>query len=276
MGNLKLSIISINLNNEQGLRKTIESVISQTFTNFEYIVIDGASIDASVGVINEFSEKLTYWISEPDKGIYNAMNKGILKAKGEYLLFLNSGDWLADNLVVENFYRCSLKNDIIAGNCWLVDKKQEILLYKSKEVEDIDYEHFFKWESLPHQATFIRKRLFDLYGLYNEDLKILSDTEFVFKMLILNNVSYAHWDQVISFFDRNGISSDKNFEYISRKEREFIFTQSLPLVYKSYKKLYEVNLSLDEMNKEYKSLKEGKLKYLFKFILFVKQKMKDI
>lgn len=79
---MKLSIITINRNNAAGLRRTIESVVSQTYTDFEYIIIDGASTDGSVEVIKEYSDKITYWVSEPDTGIYNAMNKGILKAQG--------------------------------------------------------------------------------------------------------------------------------------------------------------------------------------------------
>jgi len=84
---MKLSIITVNLNNAAGLQKTIESVITQTFTDYEYIIIDGGSTDGSVDVIKQHADKITYWVSEPDKGIYNAMNKGILQAKGEYCLF---------------------------------------------------------------------------------------------------------------------------------------------------------------------------------------------
>ena len=97
----KLSIITINLNNAQGLEKTIKSVVSQTYSDYEYIIIDGASTDGSVDVIQEYRNKITYWVSEPDTGIYNAMNKGILKATGEYCQFLNSGDILVDNNVTE-------------------------------------------------------------------------------------------------------------------------------------------------------------------------------
>ena len=98
---MKLSIITINRNNAEGLRKTMESVLSQTYRDMEYIVVDGASTDQSVNVIKECVNQLKNedrrmkldWMSEPDTGIYNAMNKGIKKATGEYLLFLNSGDW---------------------------------------------------------------------------------------------------------------------------------------------------------------------------------------
>ena len=115
MYNPKLSIITINLNNAAGLRKTIESVVNQTFTDYEYLIIDGGSTDGSVEVIKEFADKITYWVSEPDKGIYNAMNKGILKARGEYLQFLNSGDWLVDNEVLFRVFSLNHFEDILYG-----------------------------------------------------------------------------------------------------------------------------------------------------------------
>jgi len=99
---MKLSIITINYNDKEGLRKTIESVLSQTWTDYEYLIIDGGSADGSLDVIREYEDKITYWISEKDNGIYNAMNKGIVKSKGAYLQFLNSGDYLVDNKVFEN------------------------------------------------------------------------------------------------------------------------------------------------------------------------------
>ncbi len=113
---VKLSIITVNLNNSAGLRKTIESIVKQTFKDFEYIIIDGGSTDGSAEVIKEFADKITYWVSEPDKGIYNAMNKGILHAKGEYLLFLNSGDWLADDDLLSKVFCEPRTADIIYGH----------------------------------------------------------------------------------------------------------------------------------------------------------------
>ena len=90
---MKLSIITVNLNNLEGLKKTYESVVCQTFTDYEWLVIDGGSTDGSREFIEEHQDKFAYWCSEPDKGIYNAMNKGIVRAKGEYLNFMNSGDY---------------------------------------------------------------------------------------------------------------------------------------------------------------------------------------
>jgi len=112
----KLSIITVNLNNAEGLRKTIESVVSQTYTDYEYIIIDGGSTDGCVEIIKQYEDKITYWVSEPDKGIYNAMNKGILKAKGEYCQFLNSGDWLIKESILHDIFSILPIADIIYGN----------------------------------------------------------------------------------------------------------------------------------------------------------------
>ena len=93
---MKLSIITINRNNAIGLEQTIKSVISLKYSNFEYIVIDGASTDNSIDIIRKYASSITFWISEPDKGIYNAMNKAVDFASGEYIFFLNSGDIFTD------------------------------------------------------------------------------------------------------------------------------------------------------------------------------------
>lgn len=98
---MKLSIITINFNNEKGLKKTLESVSIQTYKNFEFIIIDGGSTDNSVNIIKEYQPIITYWLSEPDKGIYNAMNKGIAQAHGEYCIFMNSGDTFYDASTIE-------------------------------------------------------------------------------------------------------------------------------------------------------------------------------
>ena len=109
----KLSIITVNLNNREGLRKTAESVVSQTYKDYEWIVIDGGSTDGSKELIEQYAEHISYWVSEPDKGIYNAMNKGIRQAHGEYFLFLNSGDSLCDDDIVESFCVGNFKEDIV-------------------------------------------------------------------------------------------------------------------------------------------------------------------
>ena len=113
---MKLSIITINLNNKEGLQKTIESIVNQTFRDYEFIIIDGGSNDGSIDVIELYKENITYWISEPDKGIYNAMNKGISIAKGEYYYFLNTGDRLISNDVLEKIFEDDPHESFICAN----------------------------------------------------------------------------------------------------------------------------------------------------------------
>ena len=150
----KLSIITINYNNTRGLEKTLSSVWNdQTYSNFEHIVIDGGSTDGSVDVIKKYADKLTYWVSEPDKGIYNAMNKGILKAKGEYLLFLNSGDYLCNEALSEIFSE-NFSEDIVYGNFTLLCKNGEKKIKTFSE--QVDYNLLYL-ESIGHQSTLIKR-----------------------------------------------------------------------------------------------------------------------
>jgi len=273
--NYKLSIITINRNNAEGLRKTIESVMSQTFTDYEFIVIDGASEDDSADVVKQFVDKITYWVSEPDNGIFNAMNKGILKATGEYILFLNSGDWLVDKNVIEDFYTLNSTANIITGDIFLWDN-HEAVLRKSPELEDIHYGKFYN-DSIPHPASFIKRKLFEDHGLYNESYKLVSDWEFFFNCLIINHCTYNHFDRPICYFDLTGISNSKEWRSLQEKEREMVLQNYLPLVYKAYKKIYNENLKLSSHEieyREYMNLKNGKFSLFVKFILLLKRVFK--
>lgn len=120
---MKLSIITINLNNLEGLKKTFESVFNQTFTDYEWIVIDGGSTDGSREFIEAHQDSFSYWSSEPDRGIYNAMNKGILQANGEYLSFLNSGDYYADSETLANVFCTNHEADILFG--YMIREKEK-------------------------------------------------------------------------------------------------------------------------------------------------------
>ena len=112
---MTLSIITINYNNAAGLEKTIKSVISQTCKRYEFIIIDGGSKDGSKDIIEKYQDQITYWVSEPDNGIYNAMNKGVKVAKGEYCIFMNSGDIFVDNDVIRDVFNIGFSADIITG-----------------------------------------------------------------------------------------------------------------------------------------------------------------
>ncbi|WP_198174942.1 glycosyltransferase family 2 protein [Spirosoma arboris] len=202
----KLSIITINYNNAQGLRKTIESVVSQENPDYEYIVIDGNSTDDSVVVIEQYADQITYWASESNRGIYGNMNQGIQEATGEYCLFLNSGDWLVPGALNRILPLC--KNfDIFYCNTYL-----SYTITRTKELrypKELTLFSFYK-RNINHQSTLIKTSLFDTYGLYNEKNRVHSDYEFWIKAIIMGNCSCKHLDDFLAYYDMNGISSKPN------------------------------------------------------------------
>lgn len=213
---LKLSIITINYNNDLGLEKTIKSVVNQNFENFEYIVIDGGSSDNSKGFIEKYQSKITYWISEKDNGIYHAMNKGIKQAKGEYCLFLNSGDYLFSDKVISEVFTHKQNEAIIA--CDMIFDNDSEKLEVSQQIDSLSFLYMMR-TSIWHPATFIKRDLFNKYGLYNESYKIAGDYDFFLKTTMVEFASYKHLPVALSVFDLKGISSNKKFELIAQTER---------------------------------------------------------
>lgn len=216
---MKLSIITINLNNLNGLRKTVESVLSQTWRGFEYLVIDGASKDESAEYLSVVSKDLTWWVSERDHGIYQAMNKGIEKATGEYLLFLNSGDFLTAENILEEVQSELTGEGIIYGDLTLIknDGTTEPKIYP----DQLTYSYVWE-QSLPHPATFIRRDLFDRVGPYNEKAKITADWQFFMLALFSLGTDYKHINRAITFFNLNGICNDpKNLKQIAQEKQQF-------------------------------------------------------
>lgn len=203
---MKLSIITINYNNQEGLKKTIESVVSQTMRDFEWIVIDGGSTDGSKEIIEQNKQHLDYWCSEPDKGIYHAMNKGIGASHGEYLMFLNSGDSLYDNKMLERVIPLLKDKDIYVGRINSIGRenasKEEQADFSS---EGILRKLTFTW--IPHQASFFKRTFFDTYGLYREDQKIVSDWWAFYKSLVMGNATIESLPLIISNYDVDGVSA---------------------------------------------------------------------
>lgn len=229
---MKLSIITINRNNANGLRRTIESVLNQTFSDFEYIVIDGASTDDSVAVIKEFESKIYQWVSEPDGGIYNAMNKGISKARGEYCLFLNSGDYLSNNSVLNDVFSPEIKEDIVYGSIKFCNNS-----FKAFPIpEELSLSYFYH-NSLPHPCSFIRRELFTHIGLYKEEYKIISDWVFFVIAICKYNVTLRRVDEVISVYDLSGLSSDIGNDKLVNMEEKLFFETEFPRIYSDYKRL---------------------------------------
>jgi len=210
---MKLSIITVNLNNRDGLQKTIDSVVSQTFRDFEWIVIDGGSTDGSKELIEQYADHFAYWVSEPDKGIYNAMNKGIKVAKGDYLQFLNSGDWLFDETALERIFSHCFDADIVYGDMGICEgNKIDIRKYSEK----LSFNYLLGY-SLGHCATFHKREILQ-EELYDEELKIVADWKF-FLTQALKNSKFEHLGETVSCFDTTGISSTGGHKVIAEREK---------------------------------------------------------
>jgi glycosyltransferase involved in cell wall biosynthesis len=205
---MKFSIITINKNNSSGLEKTIQSVINQTFNEFEYIIIDGNSTDESVEIIKKYGSKINYWVSEPDTGVYNAMNKGIQKAQGEYCLFLNSGDWLIDETTLIKLF-----DEIIhtseAGIYYTDSIATNHPYFQPPKKIEINY---LIVHNLNHQNSLIKRSLFLEHGFYNENFRIASDYEFWLREFWTFKTKFVYIKTKIAIYDSFGISSFSNFD----------------------------------------------------------------
>lgn len=218
------TIITINWNNATGLEKTMSSVLDQNCTDFEYIVVDGASTDGSVDVIKEYAEKFgdrLKWVSEKDKGIYNAMNKGIGMASGEYVQFLNSGDCLAALDVTERMLKVLKEKDfptILYGNMLKDMPDGRILRDRCFAGQDITFLGFYTG-TLNHSPAYIKRSLFDKYGLYDESLRIVSDWKWYLQAIVLGEEKPEYTDIDVTLFDMTGISeTNKDLDKAERRQ----------------------------------------------------------
>lgn len=211
-----LTVITINYNNNRGLRKTMESVRSQTYKGFEYIIVDGGSTDGSVDYINENLDIVAFWLSERDKGIYHAMNKGIRQSGGEYLLFLNSGDVFANESVLKEILPL-LKADIVYGDLVTVSKNEKRKNHKSFTNANVEN---LMVSTIWHPCSFICKNLFNAHGLYNEEFKLAGDYEFFIRVIIKYDASTYYCGKVIAEFDIEGVSNKAENVKLMDRERE--------------------------------------------------------
>ncbi|MDR0879030.1 MAG: glycosyltransferase [Treponema sp.] len=233
---MKLSIITVNRNNVVGLEKTIQSVVCQTFADFEYIVIDGNSDDGSVDIIKKYADKITWWISEPDSGIYNAMNKGIRKSTGEYCLFLNSADCLlAPETLQTVFAEIDCTADIYYSN-WSKSDGTYLAIPQNVDV------NYIIGHSINHQNMLIRRSLFIEHGFYNETLRIVGDTEFLLKEAWIYKTIFVHINTDIVLYDLRGISTvhaDKR-----ENEKKLVFKDIFGDISPSICELYDYRTSI--------------------------------
>lgn len=227
---MKLSIITINRNNEVGLEKTLQSVAAQTYKEFEYIIVDGASTDGSVEVIKKYESQFAHlkWVSEADSGIYNAMNKGLRMASGDYVQILNSADTLAAPEVTEQMLDALEKSgnpSILYGNMIKCFPNGQKLIDKSFSGREITMLGMYTG-TLNHDPAYIRRDLFEKYGYYDESLRIVSDWKWYLQAIILGDEKPQYVDLDVTLFDMTGIS-ETNKE-LDKAERHQVMEQLFP------------------------------------------------
>ncbi len=231
MGQL-ISIITVNLNNAAGLQKTIDSVLHQTYTGYEYLIIDGGSLDRSPFIIDQYVHRLRYWVSEPDRGIYHAMNKGIRQATGEYCLFLNSGDWLVDEQVLASIFAIDHTADLLVGDCNI--SENGAVVHVARPSAKLTLKSFIR-NTIPHQATFIKRDLFTRFGLYEEHYKLHADYDFWLRTIIIGQCSVERLNRIVADYNTAGLSSDVvNNPDIHREATEILAGYFPPTILNDY------------------------------------------
>lgn len=227
---MKYSIITINYNNKDGLEMTIKNVLGQTYKDYEYIIIDGGSTDGSLEVIKKYASQIDFWVSEPDKGIYNAINKGIRKSTGDYLNFMNSGDSFHTSSVLEDITHLDSDDDMIIGGYYdSVRRKLHVI-----PPQDVTLLTLLKY-TINHQATFIKRQLFNK-RLYDESYTIMADAKFNFQSIIIDNCSVKITDCIVSDYDTTGVSS--NYELYKKERKKFLEELFPPRVLQDYETMY--------------------------------------
>ncbi len=249
-----LTIITVCKNEEATIGRTIQSVASQTYPNIEYIVIDGGSTDGTLSIIERYRGDISQIISGEDTGIFDAQNKGIELASGEYIAFLNGGDRLCNDNIYEKVFLQEPQSDIIYGDVIIELTSGTLFRKKSPPVVD---EMFMMFDSIPHPGTVFRRELFDRLGRYDLSYKSIADYEFFLKSIFKNKVSYEYRNFPFAVFNIKGVSSTR---------------EKTPETVQLRKKAQQENLNPStienfEKNKTFYLLFNKKIRYIYYLLL---------
>ena len=217
----KISIITVSFNSAKTIKETIESILIQDYNNIEYIIIDGGSSDETIDIVKSYSEKISYVISEKDNGIYDAMNKGIKAATGDIVGILNSDDFYPNSFVLSNVAKSFKKYncDAVYGDLVYVKEKDTTQIKRYWQAGNYNTSKIKNGWMLPHPTFFVKKVMYDRYGLYNTDLKSAADYEMILKLLYKENIS-VHYIPMILVKMRMGGASNSTFLNRIRANKE--------------------------------------------------------
>jgi len=207
----RYSVITISLDEVASVSRTADSIVGQDYSNFEWIVIDGGSVDGTLEELRRYRSDISYLVSEPDGGIYDAMNKGLQYARGEYVIFMNAGDRFASSDVLAAV-DAALKSDLLVGSLDMIGSDQ------IRSFPKVLPGNYLLKNMLPHQSTFFRRGLFKEFGFFDTSYRIAGDYEMFARLIQSGKVSYEYLDKTIAIFDAGGVSSDKKLRQLRKRE----------------------------------------------------------
>lgn len=224
MNTPKISIITVCYNAAQTIESTLNSALNQTYPNKEIVVVDGLSNDGTVEIVKKFASRISKWVSEKDKGIYDAMNKGAKIASGDWIYFLNAGDVFYNNEVLSQIFNQPIDESVglIYGKVQTINEPSGVNYVFGKPVNLIDF--YFRYP-INHQSAFTHKRAFEQVGTYNTHYKLVSDTEWFIRFFKNQQLKPLHIDLIITFYDILGASYHKRLpgyrEYLHVSKQHF-------------------------------------------------------
>lgn len=207
-----ISIITVSYNSVKTIEQTILSVVHQTYNNIEYIIIDGGSQDGTLEIIEKYQDKISFWISEPDKGVYDAMNKGISYAKGDYIGIINSDDWYELD-AIEKIVSIIKEDYIVIYGDMMYEKSKSELVKPSKDLSLLE-----KQMIICHPSVFVKSEAYKKYGNFDITYKISADWDMMLRLYEKECLFY-YCDDLISHFRTNGISSNFNMRQIKERTK---------------------------------------------------------
>lgn len=224
-----LTIVTVCRNEVGRIGRTRDSLLLQEDQDFEWVIVDGASVDGTTALLND-CPRVNQLISEPDRGIYDAMNKGILAARGDFILFLNAGDRLADRHVTQAFHRHPRTSDIVVGNLHVAFPDGSAQHRKASR--DLLTHDALYWRTLPHPATFVRRSLFTRLGNYDDSYRLAGDWEFFARAIVRSGATSSILEHDVAIFTHDGASARPENKPILRRERRRLLRSHYPVVYR--------------------------------------------
>ena len=219
---IKISIITVSYNSEKTIKDTIESIFLQDYTNIEYIVIDGGSTDGTLDIIKKYAHQISYYISEPDKGIYDAMNKGIKAATGDIIGILNSDDFYPNSFVINNVAKTFVRRscDAVYGDLVYLKENDTSKIVRYWQAGEYSTSKIKNGWMLPHPTFFVKKEMYERYGYYDTDLKSAADYEMILKLLYKHNINVFYIPMILVKMRMGGVSNSSLINRIKANKED--------------------------------------------------------